>query len=159
MNPFILIFGLSAIGFASGLRGFAPLALVCWIAVWGWMPLGGSRLAFLGTNVGAVVVSFLAIGELIGDKLSITPSRLSPGPLGARILTGALAVTAVCLGLGQRPILGIVGGALTAVAGAYLGFHARRFLVMRCHLRDWIVAILEDLITIGLVLTALAILF
>jgi uncharacterized membrane protein len=70
-----------------------------------------------------------------------------------------LAVTAVCLGLGQRPILGIVCGALTAVAGAYLGYHARRFLVMRCHLRDWIVAVLEDLVTIGLVLTALAILF
>src|SRR3954471_14809033 len=107
MNSVILIFGLSAIGFASGLRAFTPLALVSWVAVWGWMPLGGSHLAFLGTNIGAAAVSFLAIGELIGDKLPITPSRVTPGPLGARILTGALAVTAVCLGLGQRWILGI----------------------------------------------------
>src|SRR3954451_4967410 len=159
MNPMILIFGLIAIGFASGLRAFTPLALVSWIAVWGWMPLGGSRLAFLGTTVGALVVSFLALGELIGDKLPFTPSRLSAGPLGARILTGALAVTAVCVGLGQSAILGIFCGPVSAVAGAFFGFHGRRFLVTRCRLRDWIVAIMEDLFTIGLVLIAFAFLF
>ena len=159
MNPLVLFLGLSAIGFASGLRAFTPLALVCWVAMWGWMPLGGSRLAFLGTIIGASAVSLLAIAELIGDKLPFTPSRLSAGPMGARILTGALAVTAVCVGLGRSSMLGIMCGALTAVAGAYCGFHARRLLVSRFRLRDWIVAVPEDLVTIGLVLAAFAFLF
>ena len=159
MNSVILFFGLGAIGFASGLRSFTPLALVSWVSLWGWMPLGGSRLSFLGTNAGAAIVSLLAIGELIGDKLPITPSRITTGPLGARIITGALSVGAVCIGLGQSWILGMIGGALTAVAGAFSGFYARQFLVTRCGLRDWIVAVLEDLVTFGLVLTAFAVLF
>jgi len=159
MNPATLIFALSATGFASGLRAFTPLAFVSWVAVWGWIPLGGSHLAFLGTDMGAAVVSFLAMGELIGDKLPMTPSRLTPGPLGARVLTGALAVTAVCLGLGQSWILGIICGGLSAIAGACFGFYGRRFLVTRCRLHDWIVALLEDLLTIALVLSALSLLF
>jgi uncharacterized membrane protein len=159
MNPASVVLSLSAIGFASGLRAFTPLALVTWVGLWGWMPLGGSRLAFIGTVAGAITVSSLAIAELIGDKLPITPSRLSAGPLGARIVTSALAVSAICVGLGRSLMLGILCGALSAVAGAYCGFHARRSLVSRFGARDWIVAVLEDLLTIALVLTAFAFLF
>jgi uncharacterized membrane protein len=159
MNPLIFFLSLSAIGFASGLRSFTPLALVAWVALWGWMPLGGSRLAFIGTVAGAIAVSFLAMAELIGDKLPITPSRLSPGPLGARIVTSGLAVSAICVGLGRNLMLGILCGVLSAVAGAFCGFHARRALVNHFRVRDWIVAILEDLTTIGLVLVAFAFLF
>ena len=159
MNPAILFLGLSAIGFASGLRALTPLAVVSWLAVWGWVPLGGSRLAFLGTAVGAIVVSCLAIAELISDKLPSTASRLTPAPLGARILIGAFAVTAVGISLGQSFILGIVCGAVTAVIGAFAGFHARRAIVRQLGVRDWIIAVVEDLVTIGLVLAALKLLF
>ena len=159
MNPAILLFGTFTIGFATGLRAFTPIALLSWVAVWGWIPLGGSRLAFLGTITGAVITSFLAIGELIGDKLPFTPSRLAPGPLGGRILTAALAATAFSLGTGQPWMLGLVSGAIGSVSGAFAGFHARQFLVRRARLRDWIIAVVEDLVTIGLVLLVLALLF
>lgn len=156
MSPALFVLAALAIGFASGLRAFTPLALSCWIAVWGWMPLGGSRLAFLGTNIGALVVSLLAVGELIGDKLPITPSRVTAGPLGARIVTGALSGTALAIGAGASWIIGLVCGVVGSVAGAFAGFHARRFLVVRLGVRDIFVAIAEDLVTIILALSVFA---
>src|SRR5947209_8064544 len=110
MNAALLVLGATLIGFASGLRAFTPLALVRWIAIWGWMPLGGSRLAFLGTTLGATIVSFLALGELVGDKLPMTPSRVTKGPLGARILMAALAAGALSVGTGQPWFIGVACG-------------------------------------------------
>jgi uncharacterized membrane protein len=159
MNLALFLLGVATIGVASGLRAFTPLALVSWVAVWGWMPLGGSRLAFLGTTLGATIVSFLAVGELIGDKLPTTPSRLAAGPLGARALTAALAAAAISLGTGQPWFLGVVGGIIGSVAGAYGGFYARRSLVRGLGIRDWIIAVVEDIATISLVLLVLAFLF
>jgi uncharacterized membrane protein len=152
MNPAFLVMAALAIGFASGLRAFTPLALSCWIAVWGWMPLGGTRLAFLGTNIGALIVSFIALGELVGDKLPITPSRTTAGPLGARIVTGALAGTALAIGAGASWIIGLLGGVIGSVAGAFAGYYTRRFIVVRMGVRDIFVALAEDLVTILLVL-------
>ena len=156
MNAALLGMAALALGFASGLRAFTPLALSCWIALWGWIPLGGTRLAFLGTNVGAVIVSVLAVGELIGDKLPVTPSRTTAGPLGARVVTGALAGTALSIGAGQAWLIGLLCGAAGAVAGAFAGFRARHFLVTRLGVRDLFVAIAEDLATIVLALAIFA---
>jgi uncharacterized membrane protein len=156
MSTGLLIVAALAIGFASGLRAFTPLALSCWIAAWGWMPLGGTRLAFLGTNIGASIVSLLAVAELIGDKLPVTPSRISAGPLGARVLTGALCGAALAIGAGTPWLLGLICGVVGSVAGAFAGFHARRFLVMRMGVRDILVAIAEDITTIILTLGVFA---
>jgi uncharacterized membrane protein len=158
MNPALFFFGAVTIGVASGLRTFTPIALLSWVAIWGWVPLAGSRLAFLGTFPGALIVSFLALGELVGDKLPITPSRLAAGPLGARVVTASLAAAALSIGAGEPWILGIICGALGSLGGAYAGFHARHALVRRFRIRDWIIAVAEDLVTIGLVLLVLALL-
>src|SRR5438309_1110559 len=77
MNAALFLLVAFGVGFATGLRTFTPLALICWVAVWGWIPLGSSRLAFLGTEIGAMIVSVLAAVELIADKLPMTPSRIS----------------------------------------------------------------------------------
>ena len=108
---------------------------------------------------GAVIVSVLALGELIGDKLPMTPSRLSAAPLGGRAITSSLAAAAVALGLGQSWVLGVMGAAIGSLGGAFAGFHVRHELVRRLGLADWIVAVVEDLVTIGLVLLVLAFLF
>lgn len=156
MNPALFALAALAMGFASGLRAFTPLAITCWIAAWGWMPLGGTRLNFLGTNLGAFIVSIFALVELIGDKLPIIPDRITPGPVGARAVTGALCGTALSIGSGIPWWLGLICGALGAVIGAFTGFHARRFLTMRMGVRDILVAIAEDLGTIVLVLGVFA---
>lgn len=159
MNPALFVFGAVAIGIASGLRAFTPIAFVTWVAVWGWIPLSGSRLAFLGTTTGALVVSFLALAELIGDKLPFTPSRLSPGPLGGRLLTASLAAAALAIATGQSWILGVICGAIGSVGGAFAGFHLRLTIVTRLRMADWIIAVVEDIFTIALVLLVLALLF
>jgi uncharacterized membrane protein len=156
MNPAFLVIAVLLIGFASGLRAFTPLALSCWIAAWGWMPLGGTRLGFLGTEIGAIIVSILAVGELIGDKLAMTPARTTAGPLGGRVITGALAGTALSIGAGQHWLIGLIGGVVGSIAGAFAGFHARQFLVRRMGVRDIFVAIAEDLVTIVLTLLVFA---
>jgi uncharacterized membrane protein len=124
MNVSLVMLVAFGMGFVSGLRAFTPLALVSWLAVWGWIPLGDSRLAFLGTNTGAVIVTILAVGELIGDKWPGVPSRTAAAPLGGRVITGALSATAICLAAGQPWLLGVFSGAI-GPAIKHPGFYPR----------------------------------
>ena len=138
-----------AIGALSGLRAFTPIALICWLAIWGWIPVAGSPLWFLGTTTSAIILTVAAIGELIADKFSHVPPRTGPGPLGARVVTGGLAAGALCF-VGGRPWwLGFLLGGCASVAGAFAGYHVRRWLKERLHIRDFLVAVPEDLITIA----------
>jgi uncharacterized membrane protein len=159
MNATFILLVTVGIGFLSGLRAFTPLALVSWVANWGWIPLGGSHLAFLGTTTGAVLVSILALGELVGDKLPKTPNRIQAGPLAARVLTGALSAAAICLSAGQTWLLGALFGAIGSIGGAFGGYHARHVLVKGLHVPDLIVALAEDFVTIAGTLLLFACLF
>lgn len=159
MNPAVLLVAALAIGFMAGLRAFTPLALVSWLAIWGWLPLAGSPLAFLGTTAGAVIVSVLALGELIGDKLPVTPPRIQPGPLVARLLTGAMSGGAIGLAGGQSWVPGSICGALGGIAGAFVGYYVRRAIVRRLGVHDFMVAIAEDIVAVGGTLLLLACLF
>ena len=149
MNPILVILIALGIGFMCGLRAFAPLALVSWLANWGWMPLAGSHLAFLGTTTGAVIVSLIALVELVGDKLPNTPRRTESGPLAARMLTGTMCAVAVFAAAGQSLVLGIICGVIGSIAGAFAGYHARRALVSGLRIPDFIIAIVEDIVAIG----------
>src|SRR4051812_6578897 len=101
MNLIIVVLATFGIGFLCGLRAFAPLALVCWVAIWGWAPLAGAPISFLGTNASAIAASLLALAELIADKLPKTPPRIQIGPLGARIATGTCSAWALSVAAGQ----------------------------------------------------------
>ncbi len=147
------------VGFATGLRTFTPLALICWVAVWGWLPLGSSRLHLLGTTTGAAIVSVLALVELIGDKLPMTPGRTSTGPLGARILISSFAGAALALGMGQWWIAATICCALASVAGCFAGFYYRTSFTKKLALPDWVFALAEDFVTVGLTLAAFRLLF
>jgi uncharacterized membrane protein len=149
MNISFVILIATAIGFVAGLRAFTPLALVSWLANWGWMPLAGSHLAFLGTTAGAITVSVIALAELAADKWPKTPKRTEAGPLTARIVTGAMCAVAVFNAAGESLVLGIVCGAVGSVAGAFAGYHIRRALVSRLRVPDFIVALAEDIVAIG----------
>ncbi len=145
---FVLVIAF-AIGFIAGLRAFTPIALVSWLAIWGWTPLAGSPFWFVGTTTCAVILSILALGELIGDKLPKTPARTQAAPLGARMITGAVSAAAVCIAGGQPWLLGVVFGAIGSVAGAFGGYHLRRFAVQKLRAPDFIVALLEDFVAIA----------
>jgi uncharacterized membrane protein len=159
MSPTLFLTTAFIVGFATGLRTFTPLALICWVAVWGWLPLASSRLHFLGTATGAVIVSILALGELIGDKLPMTPSRTSTGPLSGRILIASFAAAALAIGMGQSWIAAIVCGAVASIAGSFAGFRYRTSMTKGIALPAWTFAVAEDFVTVGLTLVAFRLLF
>src|SRR3954471_15148774 len=101
MNTTVVITAVFVIGFFSGLRSFAPLALVSWMAIWGWTPVAGSPFWFVGTEIFAIILSVLAVLELIGDKLPKTPARTHVMPLVARLVTGAMAGGSLSFSAGQ----------------------------------------------------------
>lgn len=138
------------IGIVAGLRSLTAPAAIAWAAHLGWLDLQGSPLAFMASTVAVAVFSLLAVGELIGDKLPRTPRRTAIAPLLARIFAGALC--GACLGAAaNRSLLtaGLLGG-IGGVIGAFAGYEIRRRLVSQFHLRDFVVAVSEDLIAIGL---------
>jgi len=117
----------------------APAA-VSWAARLGWLHLGNTWLAFLGFAATPYILSVLAIGELIADKLPKTPSRKAPGPFIGRVMSGALCGAA----LG-----GLLAGVLGAVAGTLGGYEFRARLVRAIGGKDLPIALLEDAIAIG----------
>jgi uncharacterized membrane protein len=143
MSPYVLAF---LIGVVAGLRALTPLAAVSWAARLGWLHLENTWLAFLGFAATPYIVSVLAIGELINDKLPKTPSRKSPPGFIARIVTGALCGGAV--GASQSMIVGLIAGALGAVAGTLGGYEFRSRLVRAIGGKDLPIALLEDAIAI-----------
>src|SRR5262249_22655710 len=78
-------------GIVAGLRSLLPPAVVAWAAHFGWLNLHGSPLAFMGSTAAVAIFSIFAIGELISDKLPMTPKRTALAPLLARILLGGLS--------------------------------------------------------------------
>jgi uncharacterized membrane protein len=136
------------IGVIAGLRSMTAPALVSWAAYLGWLHLDNTSLVFLGYAATPYILTVLAIGELIADKLPSTPSRKAPVGFGARILTGALSGAAVGASVsggvwGSGLIAGIVG----AVAGTFGGYEFRARLTKATG-NGMAIALLEDVIAI-----------
>ena len=135
------------IGLTSGLRALAPLAIVSWAAHLGWLHLENTWLAFLGATVTSWILSLLALGELVTDKLPTTPSRKIPMQFGARIVTGALSGAALAAPAGAW-ITGMVAGIIGAIVGTLAGAELRGRL-SRVVGNDLPIALLEDVVAIG----------
>ena len=135
------------IGVIAGLRAMTAPAAMSWAARLGWIHLENTGLAFMGAAITPWILSVLAIGELINDKLPKTPSRKAPGSFGARIVTGALSGAA--LGAAHGSLAGgLVAGAIGAVAGTLGGYEARTRLVRATGGKDLPIALLEDAIAV-----------
>jgi uncharacterized membrane protein len=144
---FVLTIG---IGFVAGLRSLTAPTVVAWGAHLGCLNLHGSPLAFMRSMAAAVIFSVLAIGELVADKLPKTPKRTTPAPLLARVVTGALCGATLCAAVGSSVVVGAILGATGGVIGAFSGYEIRRRVVNTLHIKDFFVAICEDLIAIAL---------
>ena len=83
------------IGTASGLRALIGLAAVSWAARYGILRLDHTWLAFLGYAFTPYILTLIAIGELVNDKLPKTPSRLIPPQFVTRILMSVLCGLAI----------------------------------------------------------------
>jgi uncharacterized membrane protein len=137
------------IGCVCGLRSMTAPAVIAWGAHLGWLHHDGGLLAFFANKISVVIFSLFAAGELIADKLPFIPSRTEPGPLGVRILFGALCGAALCISSPVPPLAGATLGGVGGVAGAFAGFHYRRRFSRRNKTFDFVIALCEDLVAVG----------
>ena len=136
------------IGFFTGLRCLTPTAVTAWATHSGWLKVP-NPLSWIGTTTAAVIFTLLALLELVTDKLPKTPSRTAPPGLIARILLGALSGACVASAGGKGSVLGAMVGIVGALAGTYGGYQARTRLVKALGTPDFVIALLEDFVTIG----------
>ncbi len=129
----------SWLGFVTGLRSMTPSALLAWTSD---RPSTALK-AFTG---------FLAVGEFVGDKLPMTPSRLNEGPFLGRIAFGALAGALVSRRFHQAPLQGAIRGAIGAAVGTVVGSSYRSLAAQGLGIPDVVAALVEDSValTVGL---------
>lgn len=135
------------IGILTGLRSIVPVAVLSWAARLGWIHLDGTWLAFLSANLTSYILSALALGELITDKLPMTPSRKVPIQFGGRILAGAFCGIAMATPHGAA-MLGLILGAIGAVIGTLGGARLRTRLGKGFGM-DFPAALIEDAIAMA----------
>ena len=136
------------IGLFAGLRALTPPAAVAWAVYLGWLKLA-RPLSLIGSLPAVIILSLLAITELIVDKLPNTPNRTAPLGLIARIVTGGLTGACVSLGGGRSAFVGAGLGLIGGIVGCFGGYEARTRLVRSLRQPDFNVALLEDLIAIA----------
>ncbi|MEO6911869.1 MAG: DUF4126 family protein, partial [Edaphobacter sp.] len=139
------ILAIPLLGAATGMRTFTPMAVVCWFAYLGYLPVDGTWAFWVAKLATAIVFTVLALGELFWDKLPGTPDRTSPGSLLARLAFGALVGAIIAASLNGSEFEGLVLGIGGALVGAFGGYLIRHEIVVRSGGKDWPVAIAEDL--------------
>lgn len=140
------------LGVVTGMRSQLGLAVLAWTAPG---PAESAAGRALRSRAGRAAVGLAAAGEIVGDKLPSTPSRLTPPVLGARLVTGAL-VGALAADTRDRRRLAVAGaaGMAGAAAGTYAGAAFRKAAVARTATPDLPWALVEDAVAATLAATA-----
>ena len=136
------------IGLFAGLRSLTPPAAVAWAVHLGWLKLV-RPWSLIGSLPAVIILSLLAVTELILDKLPNTPNRTAPPGLIARIVTGGLTGACVSLGGGRSALVGAGLGVIGGIVGCFGGYQVRARLVKFLRQPDFNIALVEDLIAIG----------
>jgi uncharacterized membrane protein len=139
------------LGVVAGLRSQLPGALLALAVRQGMLPQGRRiPLRWLSARWGLPGAALAAGGELIGDKLPVTPSRLAPAPLIGRLVSGGAAGIAIADATSQSAIAGAALGAVGAGIGSVAGYCARASLSAATGIASPIWGVAEDVVAIGL---------
>jgi uncharacterized membrane protein len=144
MEMMTWLIAIPLLGLVTGMRTFTPMAVLCWFAYTGHLPVDGTWASWTAKLAAAIVFTALAVGEYIGDKLPKTPARIAPGPLIARLLFGGLIGAIAAASLDGSGVEGVILSLLGVAIGAFGGFLIRREIVARLGCKDWPVALVED---------------
>ena len=135
------------IGVVAGLRSMTAPTVVAWAAFLGWINLHSTWASWMASGITVAVLTVLAVGELITDKLPKTPARTALPVFAARIVMGGFA--GAVIGAAWRWTFTALGaGVIGAVLGTLGGYHARKGLVTAINGRDLPIALLEDAVAI-----------
>ena len=140
----------SEFGIAAGLRSMAgPALLSQHLSERPMWELDSPAERMLAHPAAQILLGLGALGELVGDKLPSTPSRLEPRSLVFRAICGAIGGGVLMHRARRPPLLGAALGALGAVGGASVGYHARK-AIARQGVPDAAVAVVEDVFSIAI---------
>ena len=133
------------LGVVTGMRSMTAMAVLCWFAYRGDLPLNDTWAWWAAKLVTAIIFSVLALGEFVVDKLPKTPNRTAPVGLLVRVVMGGLVGAIVAAGLNGSEFEGVILGVGGALIGTFGGFLVRREIVLRLGCKDLPVALAEDL--------------
>jgi len=148
-NPTGVYLRASLLGFVTGLRSMTPIALLNWTNRIG-VDTDSTIDKLLDAPASRVVSSMLAVGELVGDKLPVTPSRLDVVPFLGRIAIGAIAGATICQRSRLSPAIGAALGATAASVGSVAGYYGRKSLDKVKFVPGFVWAGAEDMLALGL---------
>ena len=111
--------------------------------------------AFLASPRAARILTVLAIGEALADKLPFSPDRISvPGLIG-RMGSGGLVGAALFAAAERRTTIGAGLGLLSAAAASYPSYYLRVKTQEKLGAPNWAVGLVEDALAEGAGLLAL----
>lgn len=146
----------TGLGIVTGMRSMMPFVLLALAVRRGTFARDAGRpLSLLRGRAALPITGFAAAGELVADKLPMTPSRIDSGPLGGRLVLGALAGAVVCREARRSAVAGALLGATGAAGGSFGGYHVRKWLGRATRLPDPVWAVVEDGLAVGLGLLTL----
>jgi uncharacterized membrane protein len=139
--PFVLLGRAAALGAATGMRSTVALAALI-------LRRSDGLPAVLHGQAARSSAAIADAGELVMDKLPMTPSRLDPPGLIGRVVSAGLAAAVLARSGHRRPIPAMAIASACAVAAAKVCHDARAALARR--VPDPVVAVAEDALAIGL---------
>lgn len=148
LNKLMTLLFAFLIGLFAGLRSLTPPAMVGLAVCLGWITLV-RPLSLIGSLPAVIILSLLALTEIVFDKLPTTPNRTAPPGLIARIVTGGLTGACVSLAGGKSAWVGAGLGVIGGVVGCFGGYQVRSRLGKSLRQPDFNIALIEDLVAIG----------
>ncbi len=138
------------IGTFSGSRSVSGPALVVEYLRW-YRPAASRHFPFnlLASTPAATLSKAGAVLELVGDKLPMTPDRISAAPLAVRSLSGAIAGGLLAAIEQEPPLAGALLGSAAAVASTYCAYYGRTWLGKRLPVPDALLGLAEDALVYG----------
>ncbi len=142
------LLGIPLLGLATGMRAMTPIAICCWFAHLGLLPVHDTWAAWIASPISVGVFSVAALAEFVGDKLPQTPARIKPLGLISRLVFAGLVGSIIATSLQNSTLTGVLLAVIGALLGTFGGYLARRDLVRFKRCRDWPVALLEDFLAV-----------
>ncbi|MEO8285494.1 MAG: DUF4126 domain-containing protein [Chloroflexota bacterium] len=139
----------AVLGVIAGMRSASAPAVISQRAATAPEGFKGTPFGWLSNAPIRPLFMLSAIGELIVDKLPFVGSRIAPGPLVVRAMSGAFVGSAAFAEADESLAVGAVTGALGAIASSYAFYYTRRTIAQILHIPDLPVALAEDAATVG----------
>lgn len=149
MSKSAVIWNAAGFGIIAGMRSSSAPALLSNHFCKHQRPsLQNSKWKWFCSKRASNILSVMAAGEVLADKIPSIPDRISPPGLAGRALSGALAGAVLNKAEGGKTPLAPWVGAAVAVAATFASFYARKELSRK--IADGKIAMIEDLIVYGI---------